>query len=120
MRIAVTALGKGADAEVDLRCERACYILIFDSAGGLVETVDNRRNVYAVQSPAEEVSQLLARKNVGVIVTGPCGWKARHLLESAGIEVICDKTRSVSEALGMCMTRVPWEEGKASQVVPGP
>jgi predicted Fe-Mo cluster-binding NifX family protein len=107
MNIAVTAVGKGCDAEVDLRCERACYILIFSSDGDLIETIDNRRNVYATHSPTSEVSQLLARKKVEVILTGPCGWKSQQAMKSAGIEVIFEHSRPVSEALGTYIRRVP-------------
>jgi predicted Fe-Mo cluster-binding NifX family protein len=106
MRIAITAIGKGSDAEVDLRCERACYILIFSSDGDLIETIDNRRNVYATHSPTGEVSQLLARKNVEVILTGPCGLKSRQAMNNAGIEVVFEYARPVSEALGTFIGRV--------------
>jgi predicted Fe-Mo cluster-binding NifX family protein len=107
MRIAITALGKSEDADVDIRCERACYILIFNSEGDLVETIDNRRNVYALHAPTGEISQLLARKKVEVILTGPCCWKAREAMESAGIEVVSQEARPVKEALGTFIGRVP-------------
>lgn len=116
MRIAVTALSKGTDAEVDPRCERACYILIFDSEGDLVETIDNRRNVSAIQSPTGEVSELLAKKKVDVILTGACGWNARQLMKRAGIEVVCDKARPVKEALGTFMGQ-RWGHGTGRQAV---
>jgi len=106
MKIAITAIGKGSDAEIDLRCERACYIHIFSSDGSLIETIDNRRNVYAIQSPTSEVSQLLARKKVDVILTGPCGWKSIQAMKDAGIEVVCEHARPMNEALGTYIGRV--------------
>jgi len=87
MRIAVTATGTKLDSEVDPRFARACYILIFDSEGILVEAVDNRRNVATVHSPSPYVCKLLADKQVDLLLTGTCGTAALKSLGSAGIKV---------------------------------
>lgn len=87
MRIAVTATGTKLDSEVDPRFARACYILIFDSEGMLVEAVDNRRNVATVHSPSAYVCKLLVEKKVDLLLTGTCGTAALKSLSTAGIRV---------------------------------
>ena len=87
MRIAVTSTGTRLDSEVDPRFARACYILIFDSEGILLETVDNRRNVSSVQSPSSHVCKLLVEKRIDLVLTGTCGMTALQALKTAGIKV---------------------------------
>ena len=99
MRIAITAAGNDLDAELDLRFARACYIMIFSSEGTLLETIDNRRNIYAVKPPRDELCSLLADKKVDILVKGASVSGARNALECAGIRVVEEPSKTVREAL---------------------
>ncbi len=99
MRIAIPAVGKDLEAEVDQRFSRACFFQIFSSDGSLIEVIDNRRNVYSTFPPRDEVCALLLEKGVGLVVTGRYVLGARKALQSAGIITLQQPLGTVREAL---------------------
>ncbi len=84
MKIAVTAMGKEVDAEVDPRFGRAQYIVIVDSSGTVLDVVDNSRNVNAMSGAGIQAAKLMADKKVDVLMTGHCGPNAFRALQAAG------------------------------------
>ena len=99
MRIAVTALGKDLDAEVDPRFGRARYILILSSDGTIDEVIDNGENINAMHGAGIQAGKTLADKKVEVLLTGHCGPNAFRALLAAGIKVGTEQQGKVSEAL---------------------
>jgi len=99
MKIAITAVGKDLDSEVDQRFARAAYYQLFNSDGTLIEIIDNRRNVYSTFPPRDEVCALLLDKGVGLVVTGRFVLGARKALQAAGIRMLQQPLGTVREAL---------------------
>jgi len=98
MRIAVTAMGRDLDAEVDPRFGRAAFLVILDENGNLLEVVDNSSNRDAMRGAGIQASKVLADKKVEVLLTGHCGPNAFRTLKAAGIKVGPDQTGTVREA----------------------
>ena len=100
MKIAVTAKGKELDSELDPRFGRAQYVLIIDSAGGVVEEViDNATNRNAFQGAGIQAAKMLADRGVELLLTGFCGPNAFKTLEAAGIRVAAEQSGSVRDAV---------------------
>ena len=100
MKVAVTAAGPGLESEVDPRFGRARYILIVDSdSGGLLEALDNEKNMNAVGGAGVQATQTVADKGVAWLITGNVGPKAFQGLQAAGIKVATGAEGTVAEAL---------------------
>ena len=99
MRIAVTALGKTLDDELDPRFGRAKYFVIVEEDGSISEVVDNSTNLNAMKGAGIQAGKVLADKKVDVLLTGHCGPNAFKTLNAAGIKVGVDLTGTVKEAL---------------------
>jgi len=99
MRIAVTALGKDLDAELDPRFGRARYILILSSDGVIEEVIDNSENLNAMRGAGIQAGKALADKKVEVLLTGHCGPNAFKALHAARIRVGTEQQGKVREAI---------------------
>jgi predicted Fe-Mo cluster-binding NifX family protein len=98
MKIAVSAAGPGIDAQVDQRFGRCSYFVIADSETMETEPVDNG-SAMASGGAGTSAGQLLAGKEVEVVLTGNCGPNAFSVLEAAGIKVITGVSGTVKEAI---------------------
>lgn len=98
MKIAVTAMGKDLDAEVDPRFGRAVFLVILDDNGNLLEVVDNSSNRDAMRGAGIQAGKILADKKVDTLLTGYCGPNAFRTLKAAGIKVGLEQTGTVREA----------------------
>ena len=99
MKIAVTAMGREIDSEVDPRFGRAQYIVIVDSSGGVLDVVDNSRNVNAMSGAGIQAAKIMADKKVDVLMTGHCGPNAFRALQAAGVKVVVEQSGTVKEAV---------------------
>ena len=110
MKVAVTAYGPGLESEVDPRFGRARYILVVDSdSGGLVETLDNEKNMNAMGGAGVQATQAVADMGVSWVITGNVGPKAFQGLQAAGIKVAVGAAGTVADALAA------FKEGKLQE-----
>jgi predicted Fe-Mo cluster-binding NifX family protein/ferredoxin len=87
MKIAVTSRGVSPGDQVDPRFGRCPYFLIIDTETMDVEPVENP-NVSLGGGAGIQSAQLMAERDVRVILTGNCGPNAFQTLNAAEIEVI--------------------------------
>jgi predicted Fe-Mo cluster-binding NifX family protein len=99
MKIAITAMGKEIDSQVDPRFGRAQYILIVDQDGAILEAIDNSQNLNAMRGAGIQTAKILADRKVDVLMTGHCGPNAFTTLKAAGIKVAIEESGTVEEAL---------------------
>jgi predicted Fe-Mo cluster-binding NifX family protein len=99
MKIAITAMGKDIDSQVDPRFGRAQFILIVDQDGTITEAIDNSQNRNAMKGAGIQAAKILADRRVEVLMTGHCGPNAFTTLKAAGIKVGIDQSGTVKDAL---------------------
>lgn len=98
MKICVTTSGNALYALIDPRFGRATYFTIVDSESMASETVPNVA-VNAMGGAGIQAAQTLAKKGVGVLITGNVGPNAFQALKSAGIKVIVGASGTVREVI---------------------
>ena len=96
MRVAIASEGSDPSSAVSAVGGRAPYYLIFDGKE-LVEVIKNPFSVGG-GGAGFAVAEMLAEKNVDVVVVGRAGPNMRRALEEAGISVV-ESSGSVQEAL---------------------
>jgi predicted Fe-Mo cluster-binding NifX family protein len=99
MKIAITAMGKEIDSQVDPRFGRAHYILIVHQDGTVSEAIDNGQNFNTMRGAGIQTAKNLADRKVEVLLTGHCGPNAFRTLEAARIKVVVEQSGTVKEAL---------------------
>ncbi|GAI98203.1 unnamed protein product, partial [marine sediment metagenome] len=87
MKIAVSAIAPGLDAEVDPRFGRCQYFIIVDPETMQFEAIENSSAI-ASGGAGISAAQMIASKRVEAILTGNCGPNAYQVLSPAGIKVI--------------------------------
>lgn len=87
MKIAVTSTGPDVDSQVDPRFGRCKYYVIVDSDTMDFESIENP-NIMAMGGAGIQSAQLVANKDVEVILTGNCGPNAFQTLSAAGVKVV--------------------------------
>jgi predicted Fe-Mo cluster-binding NifX family protein len=98
MRIAVSSMGPGLDAEVDPRFGRCQYFIVVDPKTLDYEAIENS-NIAASGGAGIASAQAVAEKEVQAVLTGNCGPNAYSTLSAAGIQVITGVTGTVREAI---------------------
>ena len=99
MQIAVTALGKTLESEIDTRFGRASYILIVDTEVLEFDVIDNHENKNAFKGSGIQAAAAICDKDAEVLLTGYCGPNAFKTLETAGIKVVDDQNGRVIDAV---------------------
>jgi predicted Fe-Mo cluster-binding NifX family protein len=98
MKIAITSMGGKLEDKVDPRFGRCHYFILFDTETNKFEAVENTgaqgRGGVGILS-----GQLMADKEVEVVLTGSCGPNAFQTLQTAGIKVISGATGTVQDAI---------------------
>ena len=84
--IAVAALERTEKGQVSQKAARAPYYLIFDWSGKILEVIPNPF-FDAAGGAGPKVADLLAEKNVTVVVAGAFGYKMTKALEAKGIKL---------------------------------
>jgi predicted Fe-Mo cluster-binding NifX family protein len=97
--IAVSAIDKNLDAEVDPRFGRAKYFVVVDPETLEWEGIDNQTNFNAAHGAGIQTARLVAEHRVKTVITGNCGPKAFQTLQAAGIQVAVNVNSTVREAI---------------------
>jgi predicted Fe-Mo cluster-binding NifX family protein len=98
MKIGITAKGDNLDSEVDPRFGRCKYFIIVDPDTLEFEAIENF-SIEASGGAGVQSGQLVATKEVEVILTGNIGPNAFQILQSAGIKTITGASGKVREAI---------------------
>ena len=98
MKIAVTTRGTDLDSEVDPRFGRCANFLVVDTESMDVELLENA-NAGVGGGAGIQAAQLMAERDVDVVLTGNCGPNAFRTLQAAGIEVIVGVSGTVQDAI---------------------
>ena len=98
MKICITAQGNNLQAQVDPRFGRCQYFLIVDTENLSLEAVQNP-NMTSAGGAGIQSGQLIASKDVGVVLTGNVGPNAFNTLKAAGVKVIIGVEGAVEEAV---------------------
>jgi len=98
MKIAVSAIAPGLDAEVDPRFGRCQYFIIVDPETMQFEAIENSSAI-ASGGAGISAAQMIASKRVEAILTGNCGPNAYQVLSPAGIKVITRVLGKVQDAV---------------------
>jgi len=100
MKIAVSSSGPTLDDSVEARFGRCAYFLVIDPDTLEFEPIQNP-NIAVGGGAGIQSAQLLANKDVTVVLTGNCGPNAFQTFGAAGIQVITGVTGQVREAVRM-------------------
>ena len=87
MKVCVTALGPGLNAQVDPRFGRAAYFVFVDTETMKGDSMANP-NVTAMGGAGIQSAQMVAERGAQVVITGHLGPNAASALAAAGIQVI--------------------------------
>ena len=98
MRIAVSAVQPGLDAEVDPRFGRCPFFVIVETDNLSFEAIDNENQALG-QGAGIQSARLLADRGVKYVLTGNCGPNAHQTLTAAGIGVIVGCSGTVRSAV---------------------
>lgn len=98
MRIAVTATGPSLDDHVEARFGRCAYFLLVETDTMEFEAMENP-NVALGGGAGIQSAQLMAEKDVKVVLTGNCGPNAFQTFGAAGIQVIVGVSGVVRDAV---------------------
>ena len=98
MRIAVSATAPSLDAAVDPRFGRCAYFIIVDTETTKYEVMPNPSQS-AAHGAGIQSAQMLANKDVKVVLTGNVGPNAYSSLSAAGIQIITGATGTVRETI---------------------
>lgn len=99
MKILVTSTGETLDSSLDSRFGRAAKFILFDTASGRYESIDNAQGVNAFQGAGIQAAETVARLGPQCVITGHCGPKAFRVLSAAGILIFTTDAANVAEAL---------------------
>ena len=98
MKIAVTAKGKTLDDAVDPRFGRCAFFVVVDTETMDTEALDNAAAGLGGGAGIQS-AQLMADRDVEVVLTGNCGPNAHRTLQAADIQVVVGVSGSVGEAV---------------------
>lgn len=98
MKIAVSAMSPGLDAEVDPRFGRCRHFLIVDPESMECHSLDNS-GAMAGGGAGVSTAQIIAERGAEVVLTGNCGPNAYQALSAAGIQVITGVSGRIKDAL---------------------
>lgn len=117
MKVCVTAVGSGLDAQVDPRFGRAAYFIFVDTDTMKADSVANP-NVAAMGGAGIQSAQMVAER-AQVVITGHLGPNAASALAAAGVQVVLGvqtmTVREVVEAFkaGRLQSNLPQATGPA-------
>ncbi len=98
MKIVVTSSGPDLKSDLDSRFGRCLFFIIYDTENNQFEVIENS-NISGMGGVGIQSAQMMADKDVKVIITGNCGPNAFRTLNAAGIQVITGAKGTVEEAI---------------------
>jgi len=98
MKICVTAVADGLDAQLDPRFGRCPYFVIVESETMKFETVANTA-LGAMGGAGIQAAQTVASKGVKVLITGNVGPNAFRALSAAGIKIVTGAFGTIREVV---------------------
>ena len=101
MKICVTAVASGLDAQVDPRFGRCAYFVIVDSEAMKFEAIPNMA-AGATHGAGIQAAQTVASRGVKVVITGNMGPNAFQALSAAGIKIVTGAFGTVKEVIEKC------------------
>jgi predicted Fe-Mo cluster-binding NifX family protein len=106
MKIGVTSTGPTLDDMVAVRFGRCPYFLIIDPETMEFEALSNP-NISQVGGAGIQSAQLMADRDVAVVLTGNCGPNAIQTFGAAGIQVISEISGPVRQAVQQYISETP-------------
>jgi predicted Fe-Mo cluster-binding NifX family protein len=98
LKIAVSAVSGGLEAEMDPRFGRCQFFVIVDSETLKFENLPNTSRS-ASSGAGIQAAQIVAKEGVKLVLTGSIGPNASRVLSSSGIDVITSSSSTVREAV---------------------
>lgn len=98
MKICVTSQGDTLDSQVDPRFGRCAYFILVDTETMKFEAINNAQ-AQAAGGAGVQSGQLMAEKEVQVVLTGNAGPNAYRTLNASGIEVITGVSGTIQETI---------------------
>lgn len=98
MKIAISSTGSTLDDSVEMRFGRCAHFIVIDPESMEFEAIQNP-NIAAGGGAGIQSAQMMAEKDVTVMLTGNCGPNAFQTFGAAGIQVITGVSGIVREAV---------------------
>jgi len=98
MKICISAVASGLDAQVDPRFGRCQYFTIVDTDTMEFESIENA-NIAASGGAGIQSAQFIANKGVEVVLTGNVGPNAYTTLQAAGVNILTGVSGTVREVV---------------------
>lgn len=98
MKIAVTSSGPESKSEVDPRFGRSPFFIIYDTEQDQFEAIENS-NIRGMGGVGIQSGQMMADKDVKVVMTGNCGPNAFQTMKAAGILLITGVSGTVESVI---------------------
>jgi len=98
MKICISAVASGLDAQVDPRFGRCQYFTIVDTDTMEFESIENA-NIAASGGAGIQSAQFIASKGVETVLTGNVGPNAYTTLQAAGVKIITGVSGTVREVV---------------------
>lgn len=99
MKVVVSAIGPSLDDQVDERFGRARFLIVADTNGTMLESVDNSTNRNAMHAAGIATAEIVSDHKAEAVITGHLGPKAFAALGQCGVRGYNGAGMSVREAL---------------------
>ena len=102
MKAVITSTGNLIESTIDHRFGRCAYFVIYDTESKAIEYIPNP-NKDAEEGAGPASVQLVASRNVNMIISGEFGLKIKPLLDSLKIQMIAikDSNRKIKDIIEM-------------------
>ena len=106
MKVAIASNGNTLDSNIDSSFARCAWFVIYDTDDGAMEFIPNS-NKELEEHAGNAAVELVASRNVTMIVSGEFGIKIKPLLDSMHIQmvVIKDSTKRVNHIIELLNNR---------------
>jgi len=113
MKICVTAVADGLDAQVDPRFGHSQYFVIVDPATMAYEAMPNAA-LNAPEGAGIQAAQAMVNKGVDVVISGNMGPNAFQVLSTAGVKIATGGYGTVKDAVELYQAGKLTEAGTAT------